>query len=307
MKNKRELRLVLTQRCNHNCTFCHKEGIHKTQKDKLNTGDFTYLFDLGKREFGFGSTTLTGGEPLVRDDIIDLAKSIKEKGGYVVLTTNGSLLKDKLDIGKYLNRINISFHTLNVNDYENISQVKGSFHKVLGGLFLFKSKYPNVELRLNATLVKGINTSKNKIREYIRFAEILGASIKFLELFPNTSKDFFPLEKVENILIELGFKKFSNENRKSDFRRRNMIIRLSKIFCAFAENTSDPCKFCKKYNDLFVTPEGKIKPCRSQLRSINILEDVKNRDDKKLTKKIQESLKILGDKCKYMEMEKCQM
>jgi GTP 3',8-cyclase len=297
----RELRLLVTQRCNYNCVFCHGEGLQNLQKDRLNSDDFAYIFKIGKNFFGFNSVTITGGEPMVREDLIEIVKKIKEQGGRIVLTTNGFFLKDKIEIGNYIDRINVSIHSLNNEDYNKIVRVENGFDKVITGLFYFRQNYPNVEIRLNSTLIRGVNASKEKIEQYVDLASKLGASIKFVELFPKEADGFFPLEEAEKIIIGLGFSKTSSEDRKMDFRRENSFIRLSKVFCAFAENLPDPCKLCKKYNDLFINPEGSIKPCRSQLRVINALEDIKNRNDEKLAEKIKNSLNILGDKCPYLK------
>ncbi len=297
--NSRELRLLVTQRCNYNCVFCHGEGLQNIQQDNLTADDFAYVYKSGKDAFGFETVTITGGEPLIREDIIDIVKKIKREGGKIVLTTNGFFLNEKIEIGKYLDRINISLHALNDDEYKKIVRVDKGFEKVMNGLLNFRRLYPKVEIRLNATLIEGMNTSKEKMEKYIRLAENLNASIKFVELFPKESNGFFPLEKAEEVLIELGFSKIGTEDRKRDFMKGAVLVRLSKIFCAFVENSNDSCKLCKKYNDLFITPSGSIKPCRSQKRMIDILEDTKNKNSVNLTKKIGFALAALGNKCSY--------
>lgn len=299
VSDPRELRFLVTQKCNYKCVFCHKEGLQNIQKDLLSAKDFAYIFKVGKGILGSKEVTLTGGEPLVRKDIIEIAKELKKEKANIVLTTNGFFLADNLELGKYLQRINISIHSLTKGDYESIVGVKNGFGRVIDGLLAFKETYPKVEIRLNSTLIKGVNSSKKEILRYIALAEFLGASIKFVELFPKNAKGFFPLEKVEKILLELGFKKIKKEDRKMDFKKGKTFIRLSKIFCAFAEDMKNPCKSCRKYNDLFVTPEGSIKPCRSQLRVVDILQEVKARKTSNLRKKIKSATEILGNKCPY--------
>ncbi|MCK5149796.1 radical SAM protein [Candidatus Pacearchaeota archaeon] len=296
----RELRLIVTQGCNYDCTFCHKEGLQTKQKDNFDESDYGYLFSIGKKRLNLDTTTLSGGEPLFRKDIVEIAKKLSQKGAKIVLTTNGFLLKERIEIGNYLKRINISLHVLDKIKYENLVRRTNTYEKVKNNLFLFKEKFPNVEIRLNATLIEGINTSKAKIREYIELANKLNASIKFLELYPKEAEGFFSLEKLEKILLDLGFKKVSSDNRKKVLKNDKTKIILGKIFCAFAEGSNDPSAECKQYNDLFITPEGKIKPCRSILREIDILEDVKGRNEEALINKIILSFSLLGEDCKCL-------
>ncbi len=296
--SNRELRLIVTQACNYNCVFCHKEGLQTKQRDAFNAEDFKFLFEVGKKNFGLNTTTLSGGEPLVRKDIVGIAKSLNESGAEIVITTNGFLLGERIEVGNYLKRLNLSLHVLDKLEYEKIVQKKDTYEKVLVNLFAFREKYPNVEIRLNATLVKGINTSDEKINSYIDLAEKLSASIKFLELYPNTLPGFYSLEKFGEKLKQLGFKLMEKDNRKTLFEKKNVKIILGRIFCAFAEQTKDPYNECKKYNDLFITPEGKIKPCRSILREIDIYDEVKNQDAESLKNKIILGLSLLGEDCK---------
>ncbi|MBT3304203.1 radical SAM protein [Candidatus Woesearchaeota archaeon] len=296
---QREFRFVVTKRCNYDCVFCHGEGIKNVNADLLSSKDYGVLFKTGKKKFGFTDVTLTGGEPLVRSDIVEIAKEIKKQGGKIVITSNGFFLKDKLEIGKYIDRINISLHSLDKKVYEKLVCQKDSFDKVLDGLFLFRLAHPQVEIRLNATIINGVNTSEESLEEYFTLAKQLNASVKFVELFPKTAEGFYSISDFKKLLNKLKFKRVDAGNRTIDFLRGKLHVRLSRIFCAFAEEISHPCKFCRKYNDLFVTPQGEIKPCRSQLKMINILEEIKDRAELNLINKIRLALSYLGSSCPY--------
>ena len=76
----RELRFLVTQRCNYNCVFCHGEGLQSTKNDLLTPEDIRFLYSVGRECYGITTATLTGGEPLVRKDIIDIANGIVKTG-----------------------------------------------------------------------------------------------------------------------------------------------------------------------------------------------------------------------------------
>ncbi|MEM1696707.1 MAG: radical SAM protein, partial [Desulfurococcaceae archaeon] len=102
-------RISVTQRCNHACIFCHREGIFRFEDEALNPEDYGFLAKISKT-LGISKYKLTGGEPLIRDDIASIVKELKFYSSEVSLSTNGSLLKDK---ARYLaeaglDRLNLS-------------------------------------------------------------------------------------------------------------------------------------------------------------------------------------------------------
>jgi molybdenum cofactor biosynthesis enzyme MoaA len=63
---------------------------------------------------------------------------------------------------------------------------------------------------------------------------------------------------------------FNSQFRKASFTNGKVRISLTQIFCSFAKNENDPRQFCQLNNDLFITPEGKIKPCRHDAREFDL-------------------------------------
>ena len=68
----RELRLLVTNDCNFDCYFCHKEGQKAISTAILDNDDYEFLFKTGQKGYGFNTTTITGGEPLLRKDILEI-------------------------------------------------------------------------------------------------------------------------------------------------------------------------------------------------------------------------------------------
>lgn len=185
---KKELRLVVTEDCNYNCEFCHKEGMKKYERSKLNCEDYAYLFKVCKDNYNWDEVTITGGEPLVRKDIQDIVKALYDENAKITLVTNGELLNKNVDILKYIHRINLSIHSLISEKYDKIVRRKNKLNEVLRNISVIKNTYPDLNLRLNSVIIRNQNDSLENLKEIINFAKKINASIKFVELFSEKKK-----------------------------------------------------------------------------------------------------------------------
>lgn len=295
----RELRFLVTQKCNYNCVFCHGEGLQSKKSDLLTPENIRFLYSVGRDYFGVTTATLTGGEPLVRKDIVDIAHELKKENCDITITTNGSLLGKCMYVGNYIKCINLSLHTLKCTRYEEIVQRQNVFHAMIYNLKKFREMFPNVEICLNIALVEGINSSEEELADLIDFAESINSSIKFIELFPPNSEGFVSLEYLRSYLINRGFEKIPSLTRKEKYSNGKVIVGLIKIFCAKACETASPSDYCNRYNELFVSPDGKIKPCRNNKFEVDVLDAVKSRNVEITEKGIKEAFNLLGKNCIY--------
>lgn len=294
---KRELRLVVTENCNYNCTFCHKEGMKKYEKPKLTPEDYAFLFKTCKDKYNWDEVTLTGGEPFVRIDVDNIVNELKKQGAKITIVTNGELINKHVEALSNIDRINLSIHTLNKDKYDKIVQKKDKLNEVLKNIAAIRTIYPYLNIRLNAVVVKGQNDTKEDIEEYIAFAKRIKASIKFVELF-GQDEDMVSVYDIATMLNKMGFKYKDICNvSKQELTDGETTIVLSRIFCANAILQIDPEKYCNKYNDLFITPEGNINICRNSKEDIPIYEEIKNRDTQALIKKIDVALNNIGKNC----------
>ena len=155
------LRVSVTDRCDLRCVYCMKEKMNfLPKKDILTLEEIERLCD-NFIELGVDKIRLTGGEPLVRNNIMQLIerlnfkkKSTKLKE--IVLTTNGTLLeKYAFDLKKNgINRINISLDTINQNKYKKITRF-GDLNKVLAGIG--KALENNIKIKINCVALKNFN------------------------------------------------------------------------------------------------------------------------------------------------------
>lgn len=133
MKNK-NLRLILSQECTYNCEFCHKEGIKTKRENLMTPDDISFLYNILYNRYGIKNVQLTGGEPLLTNNLREIVTALKAKGAIVKITTNGYLLNENMWMGEFIDKLNISVHSLKKEKYEKISNIKGSYEKVIDAI-----------------------------------------------------------------------------------------------------------------------------------------------------------------------------
>lgn len=244
------LRFSVTQRCNLNCPYCHKEGAFD------NTGGEVSLAEIGKiinvaRELGFKKIKVTGGEPLLRKDIIEIIKVIKRNGFKdISLVTNGFLLGEyakQLSVAG-LDRVNIGCDSLR---YDFLSKNKKNIEP---GLKAAKSSnlYP---IKLNMVVLKGVNSTE--VDSMIEFARQNEVILQLIELV-STNDDYytkyhFDLEAVEKNLERQAvriIKRGSNGRRQ--YELGDVLVEVVRPFHR---------SFCKNCQKLRITSRGLLKPC----------------------------------------------
>lgn len=255
-------RIALTKRCNLSCQFCHREGEPESEtanRPEMTVGEVARIIKLAVK-LGVTRVKLTGGEPLVRSDIVEIVKQVAEIEGLqdLSMTTNGTMLeglaRDLKTAG--LKRVNISLPTLDKDTYEkltggNVETVLGSVKKAVNAGF--------DPVKLNMPVLKEVN--ENCIVDMMRFAGETGASLQLIELEPvGVSREYYldnhsSLDDFEGMLQQ---KATSIETRR--FMQNRHVYRLPDVTVETVrpiENT----EFCQHCARLRLTSEGKLKPC----------------------------------------------
>lgn len=294
-----ELRFLVTQRCNYKCVFCHGEGLQTPKFDMMTPDDICTMYVVGNKHFGITTATLTGGEPLVRSDATVIAQKLFDAGCKVTVTTNGSLLRNHPLLGKYIQCINLSLHTLSPTKYESIVQRKDACYNLMANFFEFRGLYPDIPICLNITVVDGLNSDDADLFALIEFATTIHASIKFIKLFPSYTSGFISLDRIRSFIEQNGFVKIDSYTRKERFVNGNIEIGLIKVFCAATCDSGNPVNYCRYHNDLFVSPDGKIKPCRHNISEVDLLDFVKAQDTVAIANGIAVAFNMLGKNCMY--------
>lgn len=275
----RDLRFVLTQACNYNCGFCHKEWLTGKEKNAFIADDYQFMYDTGSMYIPLKGATLTWGEPLIRKDIGQIAQKLKESWAYVTVVTNWSLLDKKYKAIQYMDRVNISMHALQQQPYHQITNSAYTVDDILANIELLRQSYPNLHIRLNATLMDGLNTSEQDIDQMITTAENQNLSIKYVELYPKNTEWYVDLLFVEEILKAKWFEKQSEQGRQIQYQKGKVVVILTRIFCSNAELSKNPQSYCKAYNDVYISPDWTMSVCPNDPKKIDIYDIVKDRDE----------------------------
>ena len=295
----KELRLVITRNCNFNCYFCHGEGVDINCKPLLDADDYLFLVKTCKSLFNWKSVTLTGGEPFVRRDCGDIIKKLAEINMKTTVVSNGELINTNFECFKDVDRLNVSIHSFDEDKYHKVIQKEDKLKKVIHNLTELRNRNKKIDIRINTTICKGVNDSSEDFDKLIEFAERINGSIKIIELFSDNKEEIVKLNDIQNILYTKGFKLKTQDLFKNILTNGKIDIVLSKIFCAMATEYYAPNNFCNANNDIFITPDGKIKMCRYSNTTINILKEIKRRDYKGLKEKFLLTNKVLGKACPF--------
>lgn len=152
----------ITNRCNSKCSYCH---IYNRKQKELKTSQILKIIDdmkkCGVQRIGF-----VGGEALLRDDFEKIIDHVKNKNIYVTLVTNGTLIKDHIDIIKKLDYVVISFDGKLKN--HDKGRKKGSYYKVIETFDICRDN--NIKVMTNTVLnkynINDIDFILDTVKEY---------------------------------------------------------------------------------------------------------------------------------------------
>jgi cyclic pyranopterin phosphate synthase len=176
------LRLSVTDRCNFRCTYCSPAS-WGGKKDLLTPEECERIVSVFAR-LGIRRVRLTGGEPLIRPDIVEVSRRIAALPGVerVAITTNASHL-ERLAVPLReagITQLNISLDTLSEATFRSISK-QGDFASILRGIDAAASA-GYASLKLNVVVIRGVNDSE--VSELITYAHARGMVPRFIELMP---------------------------------------------------------------------------------------------------------------------------
>jgi cyclic pyranopterin phosphate synthase len=177
------LRLSLTDRCNFQCSYCAPAGPEACD-DLLGRAELARLVAIFAR-LGVRRVRLTGGEPTLRRDLLDVVRDVRATPGIeeIALTTNGHLLGALAvplrEAG--VSRLNVSLDTLDPEKLHRISGRAATLDRIVEGIgAAIAAGFASV--KLNAVVVGGEN--EGELGDLVRFAWRFGATPRFIELMP---------------------------------------------------------------------------------------------------------------------------
>ncbi|MDD4566626.1 MAG: GTP 3',8-cyclase MoaA [Methanoculleus chikugoensis] len=271
------LRISLTQRCNLRCIYCHAEG-EVNPEEQMSAEDIAELMRVGV-QFGIRSIKFTGGEPLLRRDLVDIIRSVPP-GVESSLTTNGTLLAAKAaDLKEAgLARVNVSLDTLRPERYRQITG-KDCLADVLEGIDA-AIEVGLTPVKLNMVLLDGIN--EDELDDFMAFVrskrDVILQVIELMEF--NECKFHGDVDGVEQDLNERAKRVVTRRMH----HRKKYCLDGAEVEVVRPLHNTEFCAFC---NRLRVTSDGKLKPCL--LRSDNLV-DIRGKHGKELEDAFREAV-----------------
>lgn len=242
---KRKLRLSLTDRCNLRCHYCMPEHPRWLAKATLmNAAELQRLVGLFVRSLGIQELRLTGGEPLLRPDLVDLVRALgalRERGlERIALSSNAVRLAPRAAALRAagLDDLNISLDAVEPERFAALTG--GRLEPVLEGIAAAVAA--GLPVKLNCVLIRGAN--EDQVRPLTAWARARGLPLRFIEFMPLDGRQGWATDKVyreDEILAQLrGEEALVAEPRNSDpasyYRyadgyRIGVISTISKPFC----------------------------------------------------------------------------
>jgi len=268
------LRLSVTDRCSLRCVYCMPaEGIELLEHEDILRFEEIVTFTEAAVAAGFSKIRITGGEPLVRKDIVSLVKEIASIKGLedLSLTTNGILLeKYALPLKEAgLKRVNISLDSLDKDIYAKMTR-GGDVNKVKTGI----EKAISVGLspvKLNAVIIKGLNED---IEALINLVIKYPVDLRFIELMPYKDYDysFVPYGQLMKTIEKMG--KLSAV-KTSDGKGPAKYFKLqgAKGKIGFISGVSQ--EFCGECNRLRLTSDGNLRSCLFSENEIDVKKKIR--------------------------------
>lgn len=266
MKNSSEIflpRLIswnLTFKCNLRCAHCYIDATERERKEELSTYEGKILIDQ-IAEVSRPILVLSGGEPLLRRDIFELARYATEKGLRVALGTNGTLITDY--VARHLKssgvlKVAVSLDSCVPEKHDEFRGVKGSWKQAVKGIEACRRN--GIDVQINTTITQ---QNYDEIDDIIGLAEKLGVNDFHIFFLVPTGRG----RKIEDVLPVMYEKMIKDILEKSVKYRLNIKPTCAPQFMRIAEQLGLELKmrwsrgciagvsYCRIY------PTGEVTPC----------------------------------------------
>jgi cyclic pyranopterin phosphate synthase len=269
------LRISLTDHCNLRCIYCMPEDQTFRPNPELMQDDEIALLTRLFASLGFDKIRLTGGEPTVRNHIVDIVRTIASTPGIqaVSMTTNGILLKKLAQplAQAGLKRVNVSIDTLDAEKFERLTRW-GKLQDVWDGIIAAEQAGMQ-PVKLNAVVVKGYNEAD--VVDLARLTIDRPWQVRFIEMMPfagvtdvQTGQVITAAQIQDRIEAAVGRLEPSN-NGKLDGEARLFRIPGARGDVGFISSVTAP--FCDSCNRARLTADGRLRLCLLRENEVDLL------------------------------------
>ena len=274
------LRISLTDHCNLRCLYCMPEDMTFRPNAELMQDDEILFFTQLFANLGFNKIRLTGGEPTIRANVVEIVRGIAATPGIenVTMTTNGVLLpRLATSLAKAgLKRVNISLDSLNPARFKRLTRW-GDMEDVWEGILAAESA-GLTPVKINAVVVGGYN--EDEVADLARLTMTNDWQVRFIEMMPFGGATDFQLSQVINatqikarVEAEVGVLETVNGGQL-DGEARLFHIPGAKGNIGFISSVSQP--FCSDCTRARLTSEGILRMCLLREHEIDLLSPLRS-------------------------------
>ena len=291
------VRISVTDRCDFRCVYCMEEEMQFVPRAQLLTLEEIGRIGRAFTELGVKKIRITGGEPLVRRNVIKLFEDLGALPGLqeLVTTTNGSqLTRMALPLKQAgVKRINISLDSLDPDKFKRITRV-GDLHQVLAGIDAALDAGFD-KIKINAVILK--NRNHDEVIDLVQFAIDKGIDISFIEEMPlgvigdhDRAEAYYSSDQIKADL-ETGFELLPTTDTTGGPSKYYKLTGTDSRVGFISPHSHN---FCEQCNRVRLTCEGRLLLCLGQEHSVDLRKVVRAypEDDEKLKQAIRDAMEI---------------
>lgn len=271
------LRISVTDRCNYRCIYCHAEGVFTPSLRELSADDIGFIAGVARR-LGVTRFKLTGGEPLIRRDIVSIVSRLSAlKPVDLGATTNGYFLRELAEplAEAGLMRVNVNLPSTRRSVYAYITGVD-ALPRVVEGMR--RAADAGLRLKINFVLLRSLNS--DELPRLVELAAELGADINLIELEPIAiTWDFFNrfFEPAEEALRRLG-PDIVGVSARTDLHTRPVYV-LSNGVRIEVISWLNQASFCLRCTRVRLTSDGVLRYCIADPQGVDLKPCLEKRDE----------------------------
>jgi cyclic pyranopterin phosphate synthase len=277
-RTHRSLRISIVDKCDLRCTYCMPEDQHFLKREDLMTrGEISSIARLFVERYGITKLRITGGEPLLRPDVVDIVRDLVQLPVKVGLTTNALTLHKHIDglVDAGLQGINISLDTFDAERFRKIARRDG-FDTVHANIQLALQK--GLRVKVNMVVMRGVNDD-----ELLRFVELTrdnAIHMRFIEFMPFAGNGW-GRERVYTYAEMLGHigSVHSFGKLHDDPHSTAKAYRVPGWPGTFAVISTVTEPFCGGCDRLRLTAEGKMRNCLFAREETDLLSALRRGED----------------------------
>jgi len=272
------LRISLIDTCNFSCTYCisghkpHKQAqSHLMQADEIEklAGLFVSL--------GVNKIRLTGGEPLIRKDFLDIIHRLKKFNTQLTLTTNAYLIDTCIEELKAagIRSLNVSLDTFKLDRFKEIARFDGG-KRVIDNIMLLI--HEGFDIKINMVTMRGVND--DEILDFIAFTKDHPVHIRFIEYMPFSDNDWHREQVMKNsAVLEMISQQFNIHKLHDEAHDTSRKYKVDGYLGDFGliGTVSEP--FCSGCNRLRLTADGKMRNCLFAQKNTDLLTPLRKGED----------------------------